>query len=382
MVTRRGLLFVGALLLANCSGGGSPGTGSPPTQKPSSAPSGTASPSASPSSSTSPSPTPSPPPVLASPNFRYYNFVGSYPNDVLAATDGNLWMSLGYTGEIAKVTTSGAVTTYPLSSGPVSSMLPENMAESTADGSLWISDRNSNQLSNLSLSGTVLATLSIGSPNGPLSIAYGPDGNLWFVQANLPAVVGQMTPSGTYTGYALEWTVNNIVTGPDGNLWLSSVNGVVRLTTSGVPTNYNIPIDGGPLCVGSDGNLWSATTNQSTGGVELLKISTSGSYQLYPIAGFLSQGVTINGKVYGWTPLTALCTAGSVYFTTAVAAIGPLSGFTSVMTQANLTGTVLAQYQIPETGSQLQSISSLAQGSDGNIWFVDTGNQTLDVWVK
>jgi len=58
----------------------------------------------------------------------------------------------------------------------------------------------------------------------PVSIAAGPDGNLWFTE-NLAGKLGKITPAGAVTELACIPTANsgptNITVGPDGRLWLT-----------------------------------------------------------------------------------------------------------------------------------------------------------------
>jgi len=61
----------------------------------------------------------------------------------------------------------------------------------------------------------------------PVSLTYGPDGNIWFADAGAQAV-GKITPIGVVTEYSaliatenLPGTARTITTGPDGNLWFT-----------------------------------------------------------------------------------------------------------------------------------------------------------------
>jgi virginiamycin B lyase len=66
----------------------------------------------------------------------------------------------------------------------------------------------------------------------PYGITSGPDGNLWFIEANANQI-GKITPSGAITEYPIP-TVNSMprgITGPDGNLWFveSAGNKIAKL---------------------------------------------------------------------------------------------------------------------------------------------------------
>src|SRR5947209_2118612 len=81
--------------------------------------------------------------------------------------------------------------------------------------------------------------------SGPIGIANGPDGNVWFTAFNANTV-GKMTPTGVVTQYAVPTArsnVDQIVAGPDGNLWFTEAAGnkVGKVTTGGAFTEYPIP---------------------------------------------------------------------------------------------------------------------------------------------
>ncbi len=85
----------------------------------------------------------------------------------------------------------------------------------------------------------------------PAAITRGPDGNMWFTDAQAPKVY-RFAPDGTITGFDAAPS-QTIVAGPDGKLWLS---GGSTITTDGVFTPRTLPAD--TLTVGPDGNLWGA----------------------------------------------------------------------------------------------------------------------------
>ena len=98
----------------------------------------------------------------------------------------------------------------------------------------------------------------------PVSIVTGPDGNLWFADQQLRAVV-RLTPGGELTTFPAGF-VQHVISGGDGNLWLVRVNPVTgsglqisRMTTAGVITSsFSDPafstVDG--IAYGPDGNIW------------------------------------------------------------------------------------------------------------------------------
>src|SRR5204862_3220574 len=84
----------------------------------------------------------------------------------------------------------------------------------------------------------------------PLSIAAGPDGNMWFTtggslsDASKSPRVGRITTSvtspfpGTITLLDAQAGSYNAVFGSDGNLWIGGGNGIGKVTTTGQYTGF------------------------------------------------------------------------------------------------------------------------------------------------
>jgi virginiamycin B lyase len=118
-----------------------------------------------------------------------------------------------------------------------------------------------------------------------VSIAGGPDGNLWFTAPGVGSV-GSIAPDGTFGplipvgGYPY-----GIASGPDGNLWISDSNHprIDRVTTAGVVTRF--PITGGgyhsstDITAGPDGNLWFTDPGANALGM----ITTAGAVQEFAL---------------------------------------------------------------------------------------------------
>lgn len=68
----------------------------------------------------------------------------------------------------------------------------------------------------------------------PTAITTGPDGNLWFTDAETPDQIGRINTLGAIDEFA-DPNLNNprdIITGPDGALWFANL-GTKKATTSG-----------------------------------------------------------------------------------------------------------------------------------------------------
>ena len=161
-------------------------------------------------------------------------------------------------------------------------------------------------------------TVAPGRAAGPVMVALGPDGNLWFTeQAGLK--IGRITTSGTITEFAIPGAqgLTGIAAGPDGNVWFTDeLSGFVgSISTSGTnvrlfPLALNNHHPQG-ITSGPDGNLWFVDEVQSgslTSGFEIGKISVSGhitEYQSHINAGFFSPYVYAPSQIV--KGLTATC---------------------------------------------------------------------------
>ena len=87
-----------------------------------------------------------------------------------------------------------------------------------------------------------------GTIGAPLGFIDGPDGNVWYYR-NLDNVIGKITPAGQITEFpTLGVTVLSLAVGPDNNLWFTEIShapggGHTRgeITPNGVITEFNPP---------------------------------------------------------------------------------------------------------------------------------------------
>jgi virginiamycin B lyase len=235
---------------------------------------------------------------------------GLYPNSLTVGPDGALWFTsqanllqvnsktqVVWGGAVGRMTTSGAITSFPVSGSPGAITLGP-------DGALWFLDSDS--IDRITTSGVITSFPSGGSP---LSLTTGPDGALWFVDSSewvgagtkhvsdVGGAIGRMTTSGVVTTYGAGSIYGeNIAPGPDGALWFTEFSSVCsdclgRITTSGVLSTYTNPELPSPsdLTIGPDGGLWftgSRTTAQyvsSSGSIG--EITAGGQVDVYTSPG-------------------------------------------------------------------------------------------------
>jgi streptogramin lyase len=234
------------------------------------------------------------------------------------------------------------------------------------DGNLWFTEAESNKIGRITPSGGITEfTLTAGPYGNPFGITAGPDGNIWFTELTGGNFIGRITPNGAITqflappGYA---NPRAIAVGPDNNLWFTAVatnnegqgtgGAVGNITPNGLISMFTL--SGGVIpwgiTSGSDGNLWSSSI--ATGG-PLGTISPNGTLIAEYAQPDQSYGITAGPD-------------GNIWFTEAdngnnsIGIITPGGSFSS--------------HAVPP-GSYPVSITA---GPDGNLWFTDIGVNAVD----
>jgi streptogramin lyase len=138
-------------------------------------------------------------------------------------------LSIGLTAGVASASGGGGVTIYPGIDGPGSITAGPN-------GALWFTNANGS-IGQITTAGKarLYADTDIDSPAG---ITAGPDGALWFTNEGNNSI-GRITTAGTvtiYTHVGLD-EPEEITAGPDGALWFTSYYGnqVGRIATAVTP---------------------------------------------------------------------------------------------------------------------------------------------------
>jgi streptogramin lyase len=197
--------------------------------------------------------------VLA--QYQAADLVGSSGSGIVTGSDGNLWFTedgSSGTNKIARITPSGSITQYALSS---STDTPDQITVGSG-GSLWFGESDGNAIGRITTSG-VITQFAIPTQDAEVhSVTTGPDGNVWFAETGSDKV-GRITPAGVITEYTLPsgGRPDNITSGPDGNLWFTDTRddalGVV--TPAGAISEYSLPdSDALPeaITTGPDGAIW------------------------------------------------------------------------------------------------------------------------------
>ena len=153
-------------------------------------------------------------------------------NEITKGPDGNIWVTLDQTNDIAKITPQGQVTEYD----------PANVSS-------------------------------------PVGIARGPGKTLWVTQSGGVAIFDPADPDS-----AEDFTINDIsdaraiVKGPDGNMWTVSGGNVIRINADDPTdsTSFPVLVAGRDIDAGKDGKLWVADF-----GSQVVRVKTDGTAKAY-----------------------------------------------------------------------------------------------------
>ncbi len=249
------------------------------------------------------------------------------------------------------------------------------------------------------------------SGKGPIAIAAGSDGNMWFTE-NGSKRIGMITPAGIASDFAATRSPSFITAGPSSDpssLWYTEGNSnegarVVRITTSApqTATEYStvLPTSGlGAIAVGPDGNIWFTEQKypENVRRIARLNVANRTGCESNPsqcitefevpgaitvICG-LSSGsdgnvwFTLNGGVGRLTPAGVLSTfsastSDQAWITAGPASDGALwaageSTFNGIL-RIRTDGTVSNSIPLPTSAGYPRGI---ALGPDGNIWFTE-----------
>lgn len=188
--------------------------------------------------------------------------------------DGAIWFNEDRVNKLGRITPDGTITEFDLPQGMASI---RQMVAGT-DGALWMTALDANKIVKLSTEGKVLAEYTLPKADSvPVGMVAGPDGAFWFIEKGANQI-GRITLEGVITEYAIP-TANSapirLTVGPDNAIWFNmfAANKIGRISLEGKITEYDTP-DMGPLSLasGADGAIW-FTGYKST---EIGRLTTDG----------------------------------------------------------------------------------------------------------
>ncbi len=305
---------------------------------------------------------------------------------VAQGPDGNMWVALPNSGQLAVVTPGGSISyiTIPRPSWYVNSYVTTSTPESLAlgpDGQMWVTlgdeggiavVSSSSQVEEIELP-TYPSTRCDGSPS---EIIAGPNGNMWLTlfssffddsrMGDTTGCVAEINMSGgvtmmrlpSYNGANTGPDPEGIVLGPDGNVWVSDpgTSAIDRITPSGSITQFVVNSTVGvpaELSVGADGAIWFTELDNYWA-----RESPAGANPPSYVGSLTTDGQTLEQYSLG--------SYSAAYFGQA-----PVDGalwFTDPNTDAvgGVTlGDYVGEYPLPTAGA---SPTFLTGASDGSLW--------------
>ena len=140
---------------------------------------------------------------------------------IAVGPDSRLWFTTPGTATIRAITTSGALSAYPITTNP--SAEPFGIVAGS-DGAMWFADANpaSAGIGRITTSGTITEYATPTHGTEIVSLTLGPDHNIWFAEIEA-ARIGKITPTGTITEYPLATgsAPIAIAAGADGGIWFA-----------------------------------------------------------------------------------------------------------------------------------------------------------------
>ncbi len=272
---------------------------------------------------------------------------GAYPDAVAAGADGNLWFGESGASEVGYVTPGGTVQQFATGGGIA-------YICQGSDGNMWFTEFGANRIGRVTPAGTVT---EFGGLTGtqPEGIALGSNGSVYVAMfgAGSSGYVDAVTTGGSVSASSQISggpQTQGIVSGPDNRLWVTEAfpyPGTLHLdamTTAFALTPYPVP-SGAQLrdiVSGPNGHLW---VNDS-GNDQMDEVTTAGVFvHQYNLGSAYPTGLAVGSD-------------GNLYYG---------GNGTNVIGQMT-PGGVETDFSIPTSGA---SVSGVASGPDGNIWFAE-----------
>jgi hypothetical protein len=131
-------------------------------------------------------------PVGAETNIEYGSF--NRPLSITTGPDGALWFTENGGNKIARITTAGVITEFPI---PTADSNPTGITAGP-DGALWFAEASADKIGRITTEG-VITEFPITAGSFPTDITTGPDGALWFPEYHA-GQIGRINDHGSAYG--------------------------------------------------------------------------------------------------------------------------------------------------------------------------------------
>ena len=253
-----------------------------------------------------------------------------YPDDITVGPDGNIWFTSNY-GYVTRMTTSGAQTVQHIDNSYfawITTGSDGNLYVGTnakiikfntnfqvlgtkdltgdaqimslakgPDGNVWASANGTGVIARLKMDGSLTEFAAITRGGDPGEVVLGPEGNVWFTETEANRI-GLVTGGGEFREYAVP-TANSrpkgITNGADGALWFVEFAGdkVGRITVDGAISEFPLTPGSGAtdIVLGSDGNFWITLKSRD----RIARMTPAGVVTEYPLPAGSKPGAIVSG---------------------------------------------------------------------------------------
>jgi streptogramin lyase len=311
--------------------------------------------------------------ITTSGSVNYFSVPDSLvPLDIASGADGALWFTT-YSNYIGRITTGGALTLYSV---PTDGQDTESWGISPGpDGNVWVTLYGTDEIARVNTQPGMVGQITVydvpinGQAAGPYAIAAGVNGDMWFTDILAGEIVDyQVSP--VVSQYPAPADANSIfgtTAGPNGDDWFTDYNDnqVDRICQNGTLQTYSVPAAaGGPY--GITEGPYPHRINQQVVGIWFTEAGAD-RVGVIPESG----GPTVGQPCPTLTPTDfPLPTAGAGPRDITSGPDGAL-WFTEFnadqIGRITDTGTV-SEYPIPTAGAEPLDIVA---GPDGNLWFTE-----------
>ncbi len=298
------------------------------------------------------------------------NVPGGDPGGATYGPDGNVWFTDLQNNAIGKVTPSGVVTEYPVTTANA------GVADIAlgSDNNLWFTEATANQIGMIDPKSpsTVTEYPIPTAASGAYGIAAGSDGDLWFAESN-SGKVAHFSPSAPTS--IIETAIPSctgcapltIAAGPDKNVWFTEefANKIGRINPKTLKISQfkagpklGRPGLGSPQTIlsGANGDVWFLDFVNESGTDLLQGINTSGV--IVTTQTFLTQDGCCSAVTSGQT--------GDLWL--------PETQPSNAVLQLDSSGNFIASDPIPSAPAE---VGGMTMGTDNNIWMADDGPGTV-----
>lgn len=328
--------------------------------------------------------------------------------------------SYSVTAGMRSVTTSGAappppntkITLYDTATPDRLPFAIDWHASNPAASYLWYTERTSRVVRLTTTGVSTEFSLPAGTSGNPFDVALGADGTPWMDFEIGPNALWHRTAAGGFASYnttgaglAYQLRPETLAYGPDGNVWFVTINGqlqlVVGYVAGGKVVSYTLssiaPVFYARLAFDGAGTIWIALGNpggwpNSSGLVRISRTGTVLGRYLFP-ADYVTKGPdgniwftqqNTNGDLIGTVRPTINVIATFPLYTSSRHGVGPITTGSDgalwfVESTAGAIGRITtsgAYTEYPVYAARRNPLD-LTNGPDGNIWFIDSGAQKI-----